>query len=234
MAHAQSVPAVLAMARDLVLPRQRASALDFHACPAGTASNGSRIRNWLNAMQDERLWAPWRLGYIKDSKTPSADPRPLNLSAGADPGCFLCRGAADTLDRENLIVGRGPRSVVVINRYPYNNGHLLVAPRFHKASLIELDAEEQLELQQQITRYVGLLERHLNAEGFNIGLNLGRVAGAGLPGHLHWHIVPRWSGDTNFMPVVAGIHVIPQSLDELWTQLQAADAADAHGKPTNE
>jgi ATP adenylyltransferase len=183
-------------------------------------------------MNDERLWAPWRLGYIKNTATPSADLRPLKLLDGADPGCFLCRGVADTLDRENLIVGRGPRSVVVVNRYPYNNGHLLVAPLLHKASLAELDADEHFELQQQITRCVALLERHLNAEGFNIGLNLGRVAGAGLPGHLHWHIVPRWSGDVNFMPVVAGIHVIPQSLDELWIQLQAALAADSDGKPS--
>jgi len=173
-------------------------------------------------MENDRLWAPWRLGYIKSTRTEAPAPRSLKLLDGADPGCFLCRGVAEDQDRENLIVARGPRSVVVLNRYPYNNGHLLIAPRLHKASLADLDADEHLELQRHLTRYVELLQRHLNAEGFNIGLNLGRIAGAGLPGHLHWHIVPRWSGDTNFMPVLAGIRVIPQSLDELWLQLRAA------------
>lgn len=167
----------------------------------------------------ERLWAPWRLSYITNSSPAQAEPKPLELLPGADPGCFICRGVADSDDRENLVLGRGPRSVIVINRYPYNNGHLLIAPRLHKAALGDLDDVEQLELQRQIARSVGVLQQQMNAEGFNIGLNLGRVAGAGLPGHLHWHIVPRWSGDTNFMPVLAGVRVIPQALEELWSQL---------------
>jgi ATP adenylyltransferase len=178
-------------------------------------------------MDHERLWAPWRLSYIKNSAEVPTEPRALQLLDGADPGCFLCRGVVDSRDRENLVVGRGPRSVVMLNRYPYNNGHLLIAPLLHKGGLEDLTADEQLELQQQITRFVAVLRRSLNAEGFNIGLNLGRVAGAGLPGHLHWHIVPRWSGDSNFMPVLAGIRVIPQSLDELWTQLKEAAEADS-------
>jgi ATP adenylyltransferase len=180
-------------------------------------------------MDHEQLWAPWRLGYIKDSRLPQVAARPLGLLPGADANCFICRGVVDTADRDNLVVGRSRNCVVILNRYPYNNGHLLIAPRLHKARLSELSAEELLDLQLEIARYVGLLERHLNAEGFNIGLNLGRVAGAGLPGHLHWHIVPRWTGDTNFMPALAGIHVIPQSLDELWGLLHAALAAETGG-----
>jgi ATP adenylyltransferase len=173
-------------------------------------------------MQDERLWAPWRLAYIKQSGAPVAEPREVALLPGADPGCFFCRAVADLADQQNLVVDRGPQTVVIINRHPYNNGHLLVAPRLHKGKLAELNAEEQHDCMRQVTRFVGLLESHLQAEGFNVGINLGRVAGAGVPGHLHWHIVPRWPGDANFMTTVAGVHVIPQALDELWLQLRAA------------
>jgi len=166
-------------------------------------------------MHHEQIWAPWRLGYIKGDKTAAALGERHSV-AGADPECFICRGVADTADRENLIVLRGSQSVVILNRYPYNNGHLLLAPLAHKARLDQLDDAEHLELQQIVSRLVTLLERTLNAEGFNVGLNLGRVAGAGLPGHLHWHVVPRWSGDTNFMPILSGVDIIPQSLDALW------------------
>jgi len=167
-------------------------------------------------LKNEQLWAPWRLAYIQGTtaKTPAPEPK-LELP-GADPGCFLCRGVASSDDQENLLVYRGREIVVVLNRYPYNNGHLLVCPRRHKARLDELSGEEQLELLQMISRCTSVLEKSLNCEGFNIGLNVGRVAGAGLPGHLHWHIVPRWSGDTNFMPVLAGVGVISQSLEALW------------------
>jgi ATP adenylyltransferase len=107
----------------------------------------------------------------------------------------------------------------MINRYPYNNGHLLVAPRRHVAELSALRDDEQLELIHGVTRLCEVLKRTMKPEGFNIGLNLGRVAGAGLPGHLHWHIVPRWNGDTNFMPALAGVNVIPQSLEALFDLL---------------
>ncbi len=167
-------------------------------------------------MENERLWAPWRLGYIKGTREPAKAPKPLGLLPGADANCFICRGVVDDQDRENMIVARGPHSVVLLNAYPYANGHLLVAPRLHKAALADQTPEEQLEILTEITRFVAVLQKLLKAEGFNIGLNLGRVAGAGLPGHLHWHIVPRWNGDHNFMPALAAIHVIPQSLDELW------------------
>jgi ATP adenylyltransferase len=107
----------------------------------------------------------------------------------------------------------------VLNRYPYNNGHVLVAPLRHYGRLDQLSSAELCELTGEISRMVSLLETVLHPDGFNVGLNLGRVAGAGLPGHLHWHIVPRWNGDTNFMPVLASVHVIPQSLEELWEAL---------------
>ena len=135
------------------------------------------------------------------------------MLSGGDPDCFLCQAAAGDDDRDRLVVQHGQYSLTVLNRYPYNNGHLLVAPKRHVARLDHLEAAEQLDLVQTIAQMIGLLERTIRAEGFNVGLNLGQVAGAGLPGHVHWHIVPRWHGDTNFMPTVAGIRVIPQSLE---------------------
>jgi ATP adenylyltransferase len=156
------------------------------------------------------LWAPWRLSYVAAAKPP----------AGSDP-CFLCDGLAQSDDRANLIALRTPHSVVVLNRFPYNNGHLLVAPCAHKASLDELTPAELLETMETLRRMVAVLDRVMKPDGYNIGLNLGRVAGAGLPGHLHWHIVPRWNGDTNFMPVLGDTKVIVQSLDALYDALRA-------------
>jgi ATP adenylyltransferase len=156
----------------------------------------------------DQLWAPWRLAYVAAQKAP-ADNEP----------CFLCRGLAADDDRGNLIALRTPLCVVVLNRFPYNNGHLLIAPRAHKGRLDELTTDELLETQETLRRLVGTLDELLHPDGFNIGLNLGRAAGAGLPGHLHWHIVPRWNGDTNFMPVLADVKVIVQSLDSLFTLL---------------
>jgi ATP adenylyltransferase len=169
----------------------------------------------------DQLWAPWRLAFIKGEREGEAptEPKKLTLPPGADANCFICRDVADDADRDNLVAARGSEVIVILNRYPYNNGHLLVAPKLHKARLDQLTADEHLECQQTIARLVKLLQESMNAEGFNIGLNLGRVAGAGLPGHLHWHIVPRWHGDTNFMPALAGIRVIPQALDALWELL---------------
>ncbi len=166
------------------------------------------------------IWAPWRLQYVQADKTETApDDAPLELLDGAEPDCFLCRCAADTDDRRRLVIARGEHSITVLNRYPYNNGHLLVAPRRHLARLDELAAEVHIELMDTIARMVDALEKRLEAQGFNVGLNLGPASGAGLPGHLHWHVVPRWKGDTNFMPAVAGVKVIPQSLDALWEAL---------------
>lgn len=159
----------------------------------------------------DHLWAPWRLAYVAPQPQPSAPP--------AGDGCFICRGLGEDNDRQNLIVLRTARSVVVLNRYPYNNGHLLVAPLAHKGRLDELTPEELLETGETLRRMAAALEALIRPDGFNVGLNLGRVAGAGLPGHLHWHVVPRWHGDTNFMPVCADTKVIVQSLDSLWEML---------------
>ena len=172
-------------------------------------------------MSNEQLWAPWRLGYILGEKTVTEPCDTRDLLEGADPECFLCRLAPAGDDRQRMIVERGPHTVTLLNRYPYNNGHLLVAPQRHVARLDELGDELQLELSQTITRMVGVLEKVMQPQGFNVGLNLGRAAGAGVPGHLHWHIVPRWIGDTNFMPTIAGIRTIPQSLEALWNLLTA-------------
>jgi ATP adenylyltransferase len=161
------------------------------------------------------------LQYILSDKDATQPCEPEKLLPGADPNCFLCRSMPDGDDRERLIVDRGPHTITLLNRYPYNNGHLLVAPKKHLAQLDELGEEVELELSRTITRMVGVLERALHPQGFNIGLNLGRAAGAGLPGHVHWHIVPRWIGDTNFMPAVAGVHTIPQALEALWEILAA-------------
>jgi ATP adenylyltransferase len=121
-----------------------------------------------------------------------------------------------------MVVSRSESAVVVLNRYPYNNGHLLVAPLRHVGDLKDLSCEENTACMELLAMSTVVYRERLNAEGFNIGLNLGKVAGAGLPGHLHWHLVPRWAGDNNFMPVLAGVKVIPQSLDALWEMLRGA------------
>lgn len=155
----------------------------------------------------DRLWAPWRQTYITSAVSET------------DADCFICRGLGERRDRENLIVHRGTRSAVLLNRYPYNNGHLMVAPLAHQGALDSFAPEELLDLQLTIRRCISVLAEQMKPEGFNIGLNLGRTAGAGLPGHLHWHIVPRWNGDTNFMPVLSDTKVISQSLDALYDLL---------------
>jgi len=127
---------------------------------------------------------------------------------------------ASANDREHLIVHRTVHSCVVLNKFPYNNGHLLIAPLAHLATLESLSEAVLLDLQLTLRKMLGILERSMKAEGFNVGLNLGKVAGAGLPGHLHWHIVPRWSGDVNFMPVLSDTKVIVQSLDSLYDLLE--------------
>src|SRR5262245_2698500 len=158
----------------------------------------------------DHLWAPWRLAYIAKDAPSQRDE------------CFICRGLAEADDRRNLIALRTPLAAVVLNKFPYNNGHLLIAPATHKGRLDQLTPDESTELQRLVTRMVGVLERIMSPDGFNVGLNLGKVAGAGLPGHLHWHVVPRWDGDTNFMPVVADVKVISQSLDALYDLLTDA------------
>lgn len=163
----------------------------------------------------DHLWAPWRAQYIRDSAEPPAH---------ADSGCFLCRGLAEDRDRDNLLVWRREHSAVFLNRFPYNNGHLLVAPRGHKGTLSELESFELTEPIETVRLVIGILDTLLRPQGYNVGLNLGRAAGAGLPGHLHWHIVPRWDGDTNFMPVLGQTKVIVESLDEFYHRFVAERA----------
>jgi ATP adenylyltransferase len=160
-------------------------------------------------MSHEQIWAPWRLSYIVSTKDEDGKQ--------TQEGCFLCRyrDAGEGADADNFVLARGECSIVVLNRFPYNNGHLLVAPLAHKAALADLDDRELLDCLRQLQRMMAVYQRVLTPDGFNVGLNLGRVAGAGLPGHLHWHLVPRWTGDTNFMPVLADVNVIPQSLQAL-------------------
>ena len=153
----------------------------------------------------DALWAPWRMEYIKGEK---------------EADCFLCRMLSEDLDAENLVLHRGAECAVVMNRYPYNNGHLMVTPLRHLRHLRDLSAGEQAELMAWTSRSVEILREALNAEGFNVGLNLGKIAGAGLEEHLHIHIVPRWGGDTNFMPVLGETKVIPQALDDVYRELK--------------
>lgn len=158
----------------------------------------------------DQLWAPWRLSYVANPKPPTP----------ADD-CFICRGLSLDDDRANLIARRTPLGAVLLNLFPYNNGHLLVVPRAHKATLDELTADELADVMEGVRLCVRTLSELMRPDGFNVGLNLGKAAGAGVPGHLHWHVVPRWNGDTNFMPVVADTRVIVQSLDALYGMLHS-------------
>lgn len=155
----------------------------------------------------DRLWAPWRSKYVEGTtQLPKGD--------------FIARVDGETADRENLVVTRSRLSIVLLNRFPYSNGHLLVAPRRAVADIEDLTDDETLDGQQQIQAMIRALRVIMKPDGFNVGLNLGRAAGAGLPEHLHWHIVPRWNGDTNFMTIMDDARVIVQSLDEVWLRLR--------------
>jgi ATP adenylyltransferase len=181
----------------------------------------------IDKVSHQQIWAPWRLRYIKGEKEDfETDPKDLTFPDGADPSCFICQAGADPQNPRRHVLVRDAFCVTILNHDPYNNGHLLIAPLAHKSRLDELSSDEHPRLSQTLAAMVRLLERVLQPEGFNVGLNLGRVAGAGLPGHLHWHVVPRWNGDTNFMSSVAGVKVIPQSLDALWEALMEELATD--------
>ena len=157
-----------------------------------------------------RIWAPWRAQYVREAA----------LSLKPQSSCFLCEGLDSDNDRENLVVLRQAHSVVVLNRYPYTGGHLLVAPCSHRETLAEFSDRDLLEPIETIRKMTVVLDRMFRPHGYNIGLNQGKSAGAGLPGHLHWHIVPRWDGDTNFMPVLAGSKVLVESLHELYDRIR--------------
>jgi len=163
-------------------------------------------------MENRSLSAPWRMEYIRTLENPDGD------------ACFICLAAAAATDeerRKRLVLWCSEQCVAMINRYPYANGHLLVAPRAHKAELELLSDAEHLDMQKQTTAAVALLKRTVSAQGFNLGINVGRCAGAGLPGHIHQHIVPRWGGDTNFMSVVGDVRVIPEATGRLYDELLA-------------
>ncbi|MFC1925993.1 HIT domain-containing protein [Chloroflexota bacterium] len=153
----------------------------------------------------EHIWAPWRIEYILSQKP---------------EGCILCDKPNEQKDKENLILYRGKKNFVIMNLYPYNPGHLMVTPYKHTSNLEDLDDEELLELFSIVRRTTQVLKETFKPGGFNIGMNLGRVAGAGIDEHLHVHIVPRWNGDTNCMPVLTGTRVIPQALEETYEMLQ--------------
>jgi ATP adenylyltransferase len=154
----------------------------------------------------DQLWAPWRMELIQ-----KGEPK---------DGCLFCELPKSTNDRENLIVGRTRSTFAILNKYPYNNGHLMVVPRRHGGDLQQLPEEEWQELNAMLRAALRIVQQAYAPHGSNVGLNLGRVAGAGIADHLHWHIVPRWNGDTNFMPVVGLTKVMIEHLHESWDRLR--------------
>ncbi len=154
----------------------------------------------------EHLWAPWRIEYIERA---------------TESGCILCQKPKENSDEANLILYRGRHNFIILNAYPYNTGHCMVAPYRHIANLQDLKDEEAREHFDIIKKGLQLLREVMNPTGFNVGLNLGRVAGAGIADHLHTHIVPRWGGDTNFMPVLSDTKVLPEALTATYRKLRA-------------
>lgn len=155
----------------------------------------------------ERIWAPWRIKYILE---------------GYSDGCLFCNVGRDADDKKNLVIERSEHSFVVFNRFPYNNGHLMISPYRHNGKFEELTDGEMLEMSRSIQKWCTLLKSVMSPQGFNIGLNLGKVAGAGFEEHLHYHIVPRWNGDTNFMPVISDTRVLSESLDACYDKMKEA------------
>jgi ATP adenylyltransferase len=150
------------------------------------------------------IWAPWRIQYIKSEKP---------------KGCFLCDYPDEDKDKEHYILFRGKKNFIILNSFPYNPAHLLVAPYRHTGNPEELSSEERNEHFEMVSRCIKVLKKELNPAGFNIGANLGKVAGAGLEDHFHTHIVPRWNGDTNFVSVLGDVRVVPQALADTYDAL---------------
>jgi len=150
------------------------------------------------------LWAPWRMAYIEEEKP---------------AGCIFCDKPREQDPRAALVLGQTAHSVVMLNKYPYNNGHILIAPKRHEHRVVALSETEYRDVCDAVRLALDVLERSFRPGGFNVGMNLGRTAGAGVADHLHWHIVPRWEGDTNFMPVVGETRVIPQHLLDHYDRL---------------
>jgi len=156
---------------------------------------------------DRRLWAPWRMTYIRGQSK--------------EKGCIFCNRLKKSKksDHKNLVLFRGKRAFVILNRFPYTSGHLMVAPIQHVAKIEELDSQTSCEIFELIQRSIVALKKAFSPSGFNVGANLGECAGAGIKDHLHFHIVPRWAGDTNFMPVIGDIRVVSQDLKETYNEL---------------
>lgn len=166
----------------------------------------------------DHLFAPWRMDYIKhEANRPAA-------------GCPFCAALGADDDESNLVVHRGQLSFIVLNKYPYNTGHSLVLPRRHLGGLDDLEPDELLDLMQNVRLLTAAMQQVLKPHGFNLGMNLGNVAGAGIPGHLHFHVVPRWDGDHNYMQVLAGTHVLPETPPVTRQKLAAAVASLLAGK----
>ncbi len=155
----------------------------------------------------EQLWAPWRMEYIRSDKSEK---------------CIFCKGLKDGDDRGNLLLLRGRGSSIMLNRYPYNSGHLMVFPNRHVKDLSLLEGGESTEIIDMLNLSIDVLKKTMNPMGFNIGINMGKCAGAGIEDHLHIHVVPRWAGDTNFMPVIGDTKVISQHLMETYDSLYTA------------
>ncbi|MGH2517287.1 MAG: HIT family protein [Ktedonobacterales bacterium] len=161
----------------------------------------------------ERLWAPWRMTYI------AADNKKKGKKK--DGGCIFCEKLAENRDTKNLILHRGERCFVLMNLYPYNNGHLMIAPYAHVPSIEELDAPTLTDIMTTAQQCLVMLREAIHPHGYNMGINQGVAAGAGIADHVHYHIVPRWNGDTNFMPVLADVKVMPDFLANTYRQLKA-------------
>ncbi|HEV7400015.1 MAG TPA: HIT domain-containing protein [Solirubrobacterales bacterium] len=161
-------------------------------------------------MANFRIWAPWRLAYVKDA------------SKDIEEECIFCVKQAEDDDEANLIVHRGRRAFVILNLYPYTNGHLMVAPYEHTGRFQDLPVETTAEMMALAQAAIARLEQVYEPHGFNVGLNQGRAAGAGVEHHIHLHVVPRWGGDTNFMPVIADTKVMPQTLEQSYEALKGS------------
>jgi ATP adenylyltransferase len=188
--------------------RSRSRAPSPSPAPSPRGGAGREARSAAPRSGPQRLWAPWRLEFIHAPKA---------------VGCIFCQFPAEpeANDRQNLVVHRSARAFAVLNRYPYNSGHLMVIPRAHVADLDALSPEDFHDLHQELRLAARVLRAVYRPEGLNVGMNLGRVAGAGIADHLHYHLVPRWAGDTNFMPVLADTRVMIEHLDGTWQKLRA-------------
>ena len=158
----------------------------------------------------EKLWAPWRMKYIE------------GIDVNYSGKCIFCEKPKEKNDKKNFVLYRGSKCFIILNTFPYNNGHLLVVPYKHTSEINELDSETVLEVMNTTSIAIEAVKNTMRPDGFNVGMNLGRSAGAGIAEHLHIHIVPRWIGDTNFMPVIGGTKVISESLEDTYKKLSKA------------